>query len=63
MKRAICTGGKKRTNGKFSYFENGHFQVGLRHTPLSKIDRYRFFNLRKLLYKREYNYLKFVHKL
>jgi hypothetical protein len=63
VKSLICKGGKKRSNGYFGYIENNTFLIGCRHYPLSKIDRYRFFNTRSRdfsqhLYSR--NYLKII---
>lgn len=62
MKNLICHGGSKRTNQKFGFIKNGFFYIGIRHIPLSKIDRYRFFNTKVPKNKREYFYLKFTNK-
>ena len=36
-------GGKLRTNGKFGYLDNGKFRIGLRHVPMTRGSRERFF--------------------
>lgn len=58
----ICSGGYKRSNQRFSIIENGFFDIGYRHVPMSKIDRYRFFNTKVPKNKREYFNLKFTTK-
>lgn len=60
MKYLICSGGRKRSNQRFGFIERGHFEIGYRHIPLSKIDRYRFFNTRVPRNSRQYFYLKFT---
>jgi hypothetical protein len=32
-------GGKKKNNGRFSYFENGRMHMGSNHRPMTKINR------------------------
>lgn len=61
MLKLICTGGNRRTGGLFSYIRKGKFYIGYRHKPLSKVERYRFFNIRAAKNKRDYFYLKFIY--
>ena len=37
-------GGKKKNNGRFSYFEEGRMRMGSNHVPMTKNDRMRFLN-------------------
>jgi hypothetical protein len=37
-------GGDKRCNGRFGYMDGPYFKIGLRHRPMTNINRARFLN-------------------